>query len=261
MGGAAAGVVAGARHMTMIQTLWESLPYLLWGAFPQGPLGGAALTLLLSAGSGIASAVLGLAWGIGLATATGAFKTALALVLGFFRAIPVLMLIFWTYFLLPFALRVNVPGVLSVMCALSLVGGAYLAHAVHAGIRGIGAGQWAAGLSLGLTRWGTLRHVVLPQALRMMLPSFVNQWVTLVKDSSLAYIVGVGELSFVASQVNARTMIYPAEIFMLVGAIYWLMCTALDRMANLLARRAQRASQPGGQRHKSFSRKGHGRFA
>jgi polar amino acid transport system permease protein len=257
VGDAAAGVLAGARRMTVIETLWDSLPYLLWGAFPQGQLGGAALTLLLSAGSGIASAVLGLAWGIGLAMTTGALRTALTLVLGFFRAIPVLMLIFWTYFLLPFALGVSVPGVLSVMCALSLVGGAYLAHAVHAGIRGIGAGQWAAGLSLGLTRWGTLRHIVLPQALRMMLPSFINQWVTLVKDSSLAYIVGVGELSFVASQVNARTMIYPAEIFMLVGAIYWLLCTGLDRLANRLARRAQRGSR----QHKSFSRKGHGRFA
>lgn len=243
---------------TMIETLWDSLPYLLWGAFPNGQLGGAALTVLLSAGSGIASAVLGLAWGIGLATAQGALKTVLTLVLGFFRAIPVLMLIFWTYFLLPFALGISVPGVLSVMCALSLVGGAYLAHAVHAGIRGIGAGQWAAGLSLGLTRWGTLRFIVLPQALRMMLPSFINQWVTLVKDSSLAYIVGVGELSFVASQVNARTMVFPAEIFMLVGAIYWLLCTGLDRLANRLARRAQKSA---GERAKNFSRKGLERFA
>ncbi|WP_208513937.1 amino acid ABC transporter permease [Variovorax paradoxus] len=243
--------------MTVFETLWDSLPYLLWGAFPQGPLGGAALTLLLSAGSAVASALLGLAAGIGLATARGGLKALLVLVLGFLRAIPVLMLIFWTYFLLPFAFGVSVPGVLSVMCALSLVGGAYLAHAVHAGIRGVGAGQWAAGLSLGLTRWGTLRVIVLPQALRMMLPSFVNQWVTLVKDSSLAYIVGVGELSFVAAQVNARTMVYPAEIFMLVGAIYWLLCSGLDRLANAWLRRAR----ADGAEAKNFSGKGLERFA
>ena len=219
----------------MIATLLDSLPYLLWGAYPEGPLGGAALTLLLAAGSGLASALLGLGAGVGLALAPERLRRALLLVLGFFRAIPVLMLIFWTYFLLPYAFGISVPGVLSVMCALSLVGGAYLAHAVLAGIRGVGAGQWAAGLSLGLSRFGTLRHIVLPQALRMMLPSFVNQWVTLVKDSSLAYVVGVGELSFVASQVNARTMVYPAEIFMLVGAIYWLLCVGLDRGAAWLA--------------------------
>lgn len=220
----------------MIKTLLDSLPYLLWGAFPEGPLGGAALTLLLAAGSAVASALLGLAGGVGLALAPDRARRVLLLVLGFFRAIPVLMLIFWTYFLLPYAFGISVPGVLSVMCALSLVGGAYLAHAVLAGIRGVGPGQWAASLSLGLTRWGTLRHIVLPQALRMMLPSFVNQWVTLVKDSSLAYVVGVGELSFVAAQVNARTMVYPAEIFMLVGAIYWLLCVGLDRCATRLAR-------------------------
>ena len=221
----------------MLETLWDNLPYLLWGAYPQGPLGGAALTLLLSAGSAVASAWLGLAWGIGLAMARGPLKALLVTVLAFFRAIPVLMLIFWTYFLLPVAFGLDVPGVLSVMCALSLIGGAYLAHAVHAGVLGVGAGQWAAGLSLGFTRWGTLRHLVLPQALRMMLPSFVNQWVTLVKDSSLAYIVGVGELSFVASQVNARTMIYPAELFVLVGAIYWLLCTLLERCVTAWATR------------------------
>lgn len=218
------------------EVLWDSLPYLLWGAYPEGPLGGAALTLLLAAGSALASALLGLAGGIGLALAGPRLRRCLLLVIAFLRAIPVLMLIFWTYFLLPYALGIDVPGVLSVMCALSLVGGAYLAHAVLAGIRGVGAGQWAAGLSLGLTRWGTLRAIVLPQALRMMLPSFVNQWVTLVKDSSLAYIVGVNEMSFVAAQVNARTMVYPAEIFMVVGGIYWLLCMALDRGATRLLR-------------------------
>jgi len=225
-----------------VATLLDNLPYLLWGAWPHGPLGGAALTVLLSAGSAVASAVLGLALGIALAMAGGWPRAALSTVLGFFRAIPVLMLIFWTYFLLPMALGIDVPGVLSVMCALSLVGGAYLAHAVHAGIRGVPAGQWNAGLSLGLTRWSALRHIVLPQALRIMLPSFVNQWVTLVKDSSLAYVVGVGELSFVAGQVNARTMVYPAELFMLVGAIYWLLCTALERGVLRLARERLRAA-------------------
>lgn len=81
--------------------------------------------------------------------------------------------------------------------------------------------------------------------------------VTLVKDSSLAYIVGVGELSFVASQVNARTMVYPAEIFMLVGAIYWLLCTGLDRLANAGVKMAQAGTKSS----KNLSAKGLERFA
>ena len=220
-----------------IAVLLDNLPYLLWGSYPEGPLGGAALTLLLSIGSALLSALLGVILGIALAMSGGALRHVLTLGLGFFRAIPVLMLIFWTYFLLPIAFGIDVPGVLSVMVALSLVSAAYLAHSVAAGIAGIRSGQWDAGLSLGLPRMQVLRYIVLPQALQMMLPSFVNQWVTLVKDSSLAYIVGVGELSFVASQVNSRLMIYPMEIFMFVGAIYFVLCSALEQFAAWIGRR------------------------
>ncbi|MFC5473793.1 amino acid ABC transporter permease [Paraherbaspirillum soli] len=218
-----------------LSVLSDNLPYLLWGAYPDGPLGGAALTVLLSAGSALASAVLGGVLGIALALSRGWPNLLLTAFLGFFRAIPVLMLIFWTYFLLPVLFHINVPGVLSVMCALSLIGGAYLAHSVQAGIDGIRLGQWDAGLSLGMPRLAVLRHIVLPQALQMMLPSFVNQWVTLIKDSSLAYIVGVGELSFVAAQVNSRVMIYPAEIFLFIGLIYFALCSGLGLAADRLA--------------------------
>ena len=220
-----------------LSVLLDNLPYLLWGNYPDGPLGGAALTLLLSASSAVMSALLGLLLGILLAIGNGAWHKLLMLALGFFRAIPVLMLIFWTYFLLPIAFGIDVPGVLSVMFALSLVSAAYLAHSVAAGIAGIGQGQWQAGLSLGLPRLTVLRHIVLPQALQIMLPSFVNQWVTLVKDSSLAYIVGVGELSFVAAQVNSRLMVYPAEIFLFVGVLYFLLCSGLEQFALWVGRR------------------------
>lgn len=230
--------------------LQTDLTYLLWGTFPEGPPGGALLTVLLSAGSGAASAVLGLGLGVLLVLLRGPALHLLTATLGFLRAIPVLMLIFWTYFLLPVVFGLDVPGVFSVMAALALVSGAYLAHGVAAGIRGVDAGQWTAGLSLGFTRWGALRHLVLPQALQMMLPSFINQWVTLVKDSSLAYIVGVGELSFLAAQVNARVMVHPAEIFLFVGGIYWLACSALD----LAARSAARAGSPAARHARALRR-------
>lgn len=216
--------------------LLDNLPYLLWGAYPDGPLGGAALTLILSIASALLSALLGVILGVALATSRGLVYTLLTLMLGFFRAIPVLMLIFWTYFLLPIAFGIDVPGVLSVLCALSLVSAAYLAHSVAAGINGIRSGQWEAGLSLGLPRLHVLRYIILPQALQIMLPSFVNQWVTLIKDSSLAYIVGVGELSFVAAQVNSRLLVYPTEIFLVVGLIYFLLCSGLEQFVTWVGR-------------------------
>ncbi|QHE93681.1 ABC transporter permease subunit [Pandoraea fibrosis] len=208
--------------------VFDNLPYLLWGDFPDGPLSGAALTLVLATISAFASGMLGLAGGIALAMLGGPARWILTFVIGFFRAIPVLMLIFWTYFLLPILFDVNVPGLATVACALALIGGAYLSHTVYAGIRGVGIAQWQAGMSLGLTRAQTLRHIVLPQALRIMTPSFINQWVSLVKDTSLAYIVGVAELSFVATQVNSRLMVYPVEVFAFVALIYFVMCSALE---------------------------------
>ena len=213
--------------------------YLLLGTFPEGPPGGALLTLILSATSGIASALLGLVLGIALVMSQGWASQLLHGVLGFLRAIPVLMLIFWIYFLLPMVMGMDVPGTVSVVCALSLIGGAYLAHGVAAGIRAVPQGQWNAGAALGMSRWQVLRWVVLPQALSAMLTSFVNQWVTLIKDSSLAYIVGVGELSFLSAQVNARLMVHPAEVFLLVGGIYWLLCSALNLLAWAVAPRQQ----------------------
>jgi polar amino acid transport system permease protein len=220
----------------------DNLGYLLIGAWPDGPIGGLALTLILSVLSGLASALLGLLLGIGLAMSAGAGRRALVLGLGFFRAIPILMLIFWSYFLLPILFGVSIPEIGTVVTALSLVGGAYLAYGVAAGIEGVGNSQWAAGLALGFGRWQVLRVIVLPQALRAMAPSFVNQWTALIKDTSLAYVIGVPELSFVAAQVNNRAMVYPAEIFLFVGAVYGALCLALDWLAAVLAQGTRRPS-------------------
>ncbi|BCG24919.1 amino acid permease [Pseudomonas tohonis] len=214
----------------------DNLDYFLLGAWPDGPLGGAALTLLLSLLSGIASAVLGLVLGTALAVLGGRPRLVLLAVLGFFRAIPVLMLIFWSYFLLPVLLRIDVPALDTVVCALSLIGGAYLAHSVCAGIQSLPPGQWDAGRALGLRPWQVLRLIILPQALPIMLPSFLNQWVSLIKDSSLGYVIGVGELSFVATQVSNRVMVHPTEVFLFVALVYFVLCAGLDLLARWVTR-------------------------
>ncbi|CAB3753981.1 amino acid ABC transporter permease [Paraburkholderia solisilvae] len=217
-----------------LQEWLATLRYVLLGTFPHGPLGGAALTVVLSIVSALLSALFGLAGGILLSLTRGAAHLALVAVIGFFRAIPVLMLIFWTFFLMPMLLHIDVPALAAVVCALALIGGAYLSHSVDAGLAAVGAAQQQAALSLGMTRWQALRYVQLPQALRIMAPSFINQWVTLVKDTSLAYIVGVPEFTFLATQINSRLMVYPAQIFLFVALMYLVMCTALQRCASRL---------------------------
>lgn len=218
---------------TVIDDNWR---YLLWGTFPDGPLSGAALTLFISFMAGIVSIILGLLLGVALAMFRGFPVLILTTILGFFRAIPVIMLIFWVYFMLPVLFGVDIPEITTVVCALSLISCAYLAHAVKAGIVALGIGQWQAGLSLGFNRWQVLWFIVLPQALRMMVPSFINQWISLIKDTSLAYIVGVNELTFLANQVNNRSMIYPMEIFLFVALVYFIFCLLLEILVNGVAR-------------------------
>jgi len=214
----------------------DNLDYFLLGAYPDGPLGGAALTLVLSVLSGVSAALLGLVLGIALSTLKGWPKGILIALLGFLRAIPVLMLIFWSYFLLPILFHFDIPALFTVVCALSLIGGAYLAYSVHAGIQSLPAGQWAAARALGMRPVQVMRLIILPQALPIMLPSFLNQWISLIKDTSLAYVIGVGELSFVATQVSNRVMIHPTEIFLFVALVYFVFCTGLDLLAGVLTR-------------------------
>ena len=222
----------------------DNLSYFLLGAYPDGPLGGAALTLVLSTLSGVISAVLGLVLGIALVLIRSRVRWLLLAVLGFLRAIPVVMLIFWSYFLLPIVFKVDVPALATVVCALSLIGGAYLAHSVYAGISSLAPGQWAAGKALGLSTWQVLRLIILPQALPMMLPSFLNQWISLIKDTSLAYVIGVGELSFVATQVSNRVMVHPTEIFLFVALVYFVFCSSLDLIANHLIKPNTKPANP-----------------
>ncbi|OCG15499.1 ABC transporter permease [Gilliamella sp. wkB292] len=212
--------------------IWNNLDYLMWGNFP----GGIFLTLLMSIAAIFFSTLLGILAGLGLTVTKGICRYILISLLGFLRAIPVIMLIFWTYFLLPILLDIDVPAIATVIFALSLIGAAYIGHSVYAGMIAIAKEQWQAAYSLGLTKRQVIIFIILPQALKMMLPSFVNQWVSLIKDTSLAYIVGVAEFTFVATQINNRSMVYPTEIFLFVIVVYFIICWLLDFSLSMLSK-------------------------
>ncbi|WP_273429119.1 amino acid ABC transporter permease [Chitinibacter tainanensis] len=200
--------------------------FFLIGAWPHGPLGGLVQTCLLALGGGALATVLGLASGLALWAGWGG--ALLRWGCEFLRAIPVLLLMFWCYFLLPIVFGLDVPGTWTVIVALGLVSGAYLAYAVQAGLQAVPRGQWEAAQASGMRRGQILRWIVLPQALRIIRPSWLNQWVTLVKDTSLAYIVGVADFTLVANQVNSREQVYALEIFLFIGLVYWALCASLQ---------------------------------
>jgi polar amino acid transport system permease protein len=128
----------------------------------------------------------------------------------------------------------------TMLAALVIFDGAYLAEIMRAGIQGLPKGQMESARSCGLSWLQAMRFVVLPQALRHMLPSLINQFVSTIKETSLGYVVSLSEVSFIASQISAQVLTRPAEIYGLLALTYFILCFGLSRWAFWLERRLAR---------------------
>jgi polar amino acid transport system permease protein len=220
--------------------VWANLTYFMIGRFPHGPLGGLALTLYLASVSCLLSFLGGLALGLLSVSGSRPLRWLTTAVVNVVRGVPLLMVVFWAYFMLPAMLGQPVAEAYTVIFALSLFTSAYMCGIVRAGIQGVPAGQREAALASGLKPWQVMAYVVLPQGLRNMVPSLVNQFVSLIKDTSLAFIVGVSELTHVATQVNNRTMVYSTEIFIFIALVYFVVCWLFTALSRRLERRLAR---------------------
>lgn len=217
--------------------IWTNITYFFIGRFPHGALGGIALTLYLAVVACILSFFGGLILGLLNISQSRVVRIITSGILNFIRGMPLLMVIFWMYFLLPAFLGKTVSETWTVIAALTVFTSAYMSQIVKAGVEGIPRGQTEAGLSTGLKHWQVMIYIVLPQGLRNMIPSFVNQFVSMIKDTSLAFIVGVAELTHVATQINNRTIIYPTEIFAFIAMIYFVICFAFTSLARWMEKR------------------------
>lgn len=223
--------------LELIQDYWV---YFLIGQYPNGPLGGLSLTLLL------ASLGLILAFPIGLLMALARMSPWRALrwpamgVIYVVRGTPLLMVVFWAYFLIPSLTGIKTNQFITMLAALVIFDGAYLAEIIRAGIQGLPKGQMEAARSCGLSWLQAMRLVVLPQALRNMLPSLINQFVSTIKETSLGYVVSLSEVSFITSQISAQVLTRPAEIYGLLALTYFILCFGLSRWAFWLERRLAR---------------------
>ncbi len=215
----------------------ENLPYFFLGRYPEGPLGGVALTLYLAAISLVLSFFGGLILGLLSVSRNRVIRWGSMAVIQMIRGMPLLMIIFWMFFLLPAMLGSGMSADWTIITALTLFTSSYMSEIVRAGILGIPKGQMEAAVSTGLLHRQAMLHIILPQALRNMIPSFVNQFVSMIKDTSLAFIVGVTELTQIATQINNRTMLYPTEIFLFIAVIYFIMCFAFTELSRWLERR------------------------
>ncbi|WP_034300120.1 amino acid ABC transporter permease [Herbaspirillum sp. RV1423] len=227
----------------MLEILQNYLPLFLIGAYPNGPLGGLAMTLILS--------VLGLGLSFPIAILIGLAHLSSFAWLRFaaqwwtrvIRGIPLLLIIFWAYFCVPLIVGAEVSGFTTVVCAIVVYESAFLAQVVRAGLEGLPRGQNEAARSTGLTWLQSMRFVLLPQALANMIPSIVNQFVSTIKATSLAYVIGVPELTYSAAQVNTMTLTKPLECYLVLAGFYFVLCFFISRFAGLLERRIARTTR------------------
>ena len=219
------------------QVISDNFVYFMIGRFPHGPLGGLGLTIYLAVISCILSFFGGLILGLLSIVKNPVIRYPVTVFINAVRGIPLLMVIFWMYFLMPALMGKTVPESQTVIAGLTLFTSAYMSQIVRAGIEGIPRGQTEAGISTGLKHWQVMLYIVLPQGLRNMIPSFVNQFVSLIKDTSLAFIVGVSELTHVGTQINNRTMAYPTEIFVFIAVVYFILCYAFTSLSRWLEQR------------------------
>ena len=220
--------------MLDLGVIGRNLPFLLGQGFLGfGNFVGGTLRLAIPAMAlGFA---LGVLVGLGRLARRPWIRWPAAVYVELFRGVPLVMVIFWMWFVIPLVLRTAIPEFGVALTAFVIFEAAYLGEIVRAGIQSVPRGQAEAATAVGLTAARTMRFVVLPQALRNMIPSLVTQFIVLFKDTSLASIIGFMDLTKAAQVVNNRE-VRPFELYLFIAAVYWVCTYAMSRYARRLER-------------------------
>ena len=207
----------------------SAIPLLLMGALVTVKI------TALSVGLGI---VIGLFVGIARIAHSRVLRLLAAIYVDFLRGTPLLVQIFLIYFALPIVTGRHMDPFVAAIASCSINSGAYVAEIFRAGIQSIDAGQMEAGRSLGMT-WGqTMRYIIVPQAFKRVIPPLGNEFIALLKDSSLVSVIGFEELTRRGQLVIARTY-GSLEIWTCVAIIYLLMTVTISRFVAYLERRCR----------------------
>ncbi len=156
-----------------------------------------------------------------------------------FRCTPVLVQLVWIYYALPIVIGVELKPATAAFIALTLYGASFFAEIIRGGIASIDTGQWDAGRALGMRRAALMRRVVLPQALKRMIPPLVNQVVLQLKNTSLLSVLAVPDLLYQGQLITSATY-KPLEVYTMIAVIYFIILFPLTTLAHGLERRLAR---------------------
>lgn len=212
--------------MLNLQLIYSNLPYLFQGA---------SISLWVTLWSVVLGIVIGLVVALGRLSSFRILRFISTAYVEFIRGTPLLVQIFLVYFALP-QFGIKLPPIPAGILAIGVNSGAYTAEIFRAGIQSIDRGQSEAAKSQGMTYWQTMRYVILPQAFRRIIPPLGNEFVTLIKDSSLVAVISVHELTYRAGLVAARTYQY-FSMYIATAIVYFVLTFALSKLLGLLERR------------------------
>lgn len=209
------------------------LPITLWG--------GLLLSLLLSLGAMLLAFPLGIVLAFARQSRLFALRALAITYIEAIRGVPLVSLLFLAFVTLPLFLPegVRLPQVVRALLAFTLFAAAYLAENVRGGLQAIPKGQWEAAYSLGLSPLQAVMYVILPQALRAVIPALVGQFIALFKDTSLVALIGILDLMGVARAVlaNPRNVGLEREVYLFLAVIYLLVSAVFSYVGRLLERR------------------------
>ena len=189
----------------------------------------AVVTMVIAVPGGIILALLRLSGSRVLAAISDSFTE-------FFRNLPLILVIYAAYYMLPLAFDVAFSPIATAFIALSLNVAAYNGETFRAGIASIRRGQSEAALALGMSRFQAMREVILPQAIRRVLPVLASTWVSLFKDTSLVSVIAVGELAYTSMRIRSQTF-RVLEMLTAMAAIYWMLGYPQAKLVDWLNRR------------------------
>ena len=197
---------------------------------------GAGITIQITAISVAIGLVIGMFVGVARVSNIRPLRWLAAVYVDFLRGTPLLVQIFLIYFALPVLLGNRVDPFIAAITACGINSGAYIAEIFRAGIQAIDDGQMEAGRSLGMTWWQTMWYIIIPQAFRNIVPPLGNEFIALLKDSSLVSVIGFEELTRRGQLIIARTY-GSLEIWICVAIIYLIMTLTISRFVGLLQKR------------------------
>jgi len=204
-----------------------NLPYLLRGL---------ELTVFLSLVGLVGSSIFGTLLALFRMSPRWWLRWPAGIYVDLMRMVPLIMVIFWIFFLFPILLGHAVAPVLAASAALIVFNSSYMAEVIRAGIQSVPRGLSEAGRSSGLSYVQCMGHVVLPVALKHMLPALVSRLIALLMGTSLAYIIGVTEFFRAANDINNRVF-RPYDIYIFVAIVYFGLCYSLSFLGRRLERR------------------------